>query len=75
MKILIKCLMEDDTFEDMYQIHIPTNELAHEICMGIRHGLFGADSEKNESINNNDIADALYAIADALVDINNNEKK
>lgn len=71
MKIIIKNQHGVETGS----IHIDMNEFGHEICMGIRHGLYGAscNSETNidhplmEQANNlKDIANSLMCIADAI---------
>ena len=46
-------------------VDIDMHELGHEICMGIRMGLFGVDASNNEHIGEW-LLDAARVIADAM---------
>ena len=85
MLVKIKKFTEGSADENYGEIEIDMNDLGHEICMGIRHGLFGASAEQNEDVsialdtfNISDsiekVAGALYRIADALYTISGKEE-
>lgn len=70
-------MMEDKVIKDNY------DRLGHEICLAIRHGLFGASADVNESINEGlyrlaesieELNSSLYAIAEAIEKQNQEEK-
>ena len=47
--------------KEVGSITFDMNELGHELCMGIRHGLYGVNADENA-----DISDALYAISESI---------
>lgn len=79
MKIKHYRVMEDETLELINVYDIDINELGHEICFGIRHGLFGIKASEHENIfsmaSDSDIEKGLDNVANALNNIANNIKK
>lgn len=68
MKIKINKVMEDDSIETHGYIDIDMNEFGHELCMGIRHGLYGSNCDKNSNLldSMDDIAIALNNISNSI---------
>lgn len=68
MKIKIYEYDKADELIEKGYIDFDMNEFGHELCMGIRHGLFGASASHSESINNGfmEIADSINNLAEAI---------